>query len=314
MARSNLANRLSDTPIAMHQQKVLIVDDQVLNRAFVAAEIEDFCTPVSAENGAKALKLANRLKPDLILMDINMPGLDGFEVCHQLKSNPHTEDIPIIFVSGMTDTAFEKEGLELGALDYIRKPFDPDILKARVRNQLQLQRQRRTLEKMSNRDGLTDIANRRYFDLSLHREWERMKELRHPLGLLMIDVDAFKSFNDEYGHVTGDRALKLIAQRMEQTLKRSGDLVARYGGEEFACILPHTDNSSARVIGDQLCAAVRDLRIRHSASPASPYVTVSIGCASVLPKETDSFKRLTALADQRLYSAKKAGRNRVVHC
>lgn len=314
MARHTPANRLSDTPVPMHQQKVLIVDDQPLNRAFVAAEIEDLCTPISAENGAKAIKLANRLKPDLILMDINMPGLDGFEVCHQLKSNPQTEDIPVIFVSGVTDPVSEQEGLELGALDYIHKPFNPNILKARVRNQLQLQRQRRALEKVSNRDGLTDIANRRYFDLSLHREWERMKALQHPLALLMIDVDAFKPFNDEYGHVAGDRTLKLVAQCLEQTLKRSGDLAARYGGEEFACILPHTDNSSARIIGDQLCAAVRGLRIRHSASPASPYVTVSIGCASILPQEADSFKRLIALADQRLYSAKKAGRNRVVHC
>ncbi|MBN7769743.1 diguanylate cyclase [Marinobacter daepoensis] len=297
----------------MHQQKVLIVDDQVLNHAFIASEIEDFCTPISADSGAKALKLASRLKPDLILMDINMPGLDGFEVCQQLKSNPQTEDIPVIFLSGMTDIASEKTGLELGALDYIRRPFNPEILKARIWNQLQLQRKRRTLEKMSNRDSLTNIANRRYFDQSLGHEWERMRELKHPLGLLMIDIDAFKPFNDEYGHVTGDKALKRVAQCLNQSLKRSGDLVARYGGEEFACILPHTDKDSARLIGNQLCAAVLDLMIPHGASTVSAYVTISIGSASVYPGETGSIKRLIALADQRLYTAKNTGRNRVVH-
>lgn len=313
MARPNLKSRLSDTPVVMHQQKVLIVDDQILNRAFVASEIEHFCTPVPAESGAKALQLASRLKPDLILMDINMPGLDGFEVCQQLKSNPQTEDIPVIFLSGLTDLASEKAGLELGALDYIRKPFNPEILKARVWNQLQLQRQWRTLEKMSNRDGLTNIANRRYFDRSLQREWERMKELKHPLGLLMIDVDAFKPFNDEYGHVAGDKALKRIAQCLEQSLKRSGDLVARYGGEEFACILPHTNSTSARLIGNQLCAAVQDLMIPHAVSTVSTCVTISIGCASAHPGETGTLKGLITLADQQLYAAKKAGRNRVAY-
>lgn len=313
MVRRSAEHRVTDSPMVRHLQKVLIVDDQIVNRAIVAAEIEGFCTPVPAESGAKALQLASRLKPDLILMDINMPDLDGFEVCQRLKTNPKTQDIPIIFVSGAGDLASERQGLELGALDYIRRPFNPEILKVRIRNQLDQQRQRRTLEKMSQRDGLTDIANRRYFDLTLSQEWEYMRELQHPLGLLMIDVDAFKPFNDHYGHVAGDRALKLIAQCLEKTLKRSGDLCARYGGEEFACILPHTDNTSARLIAEEICGAVHNLRIRHASSPANPYVTVSIGCASLVPSNNDSLNRLMILADKRLYSAKKTGRNRVVH-
>lgn len=314
MAHPSAANRVTDSPAVMHLQKVLIVDDQIVNRAIVAAEIEGFCTPVPAESGTKALHLASRLKPDLILMDINMPDLDGFEVCQRLKANPKTQDIPVIFVSGERDLASEQQGLELGALDYIRRPFNPEILKVRIKNQLNQQRQRRTLEKMSHRDGLTDVANRRYFDLSLLREWEYMRELQHPLGLLMIDVDAFKPFNDHYGHLAGDRALKLIAQCIEQTLKRSGDLCARYGGEEFACILPHTDNASAQLIADDICSAVRNLRIRHEFSQVSRLVTISVGCASLVPNQNDSPKRLMILADKRLYAAKKAGRNRVIHC
>lgn len=293
-------------------QKVLLVDDVPLNLAFAAAEIEDLCVPLLAGSGEQALRMALGERPDLILLDVHMPLMDGFEVCRRLKQNPLTADIAVIFLTALDEETDEEFGLNLGAIDYIAKPFSPAILRARVRNHLLAQKQRLQLQRLTQLDGLTGIANRRRFDQALALQWQRLAELAQPLGLLMVDVDGFKAYNDYYGHLAGDEVLRSVAETLEGHMWRHDDLAARYGGEEFACILPATDLEQAAEVAEAIREAVVDLCIPHAGSPVSDWVSVSIGCASVVPAAESTPRELLAAADDRLYRAKSEGRNRVV--
>lgn len=293
------------------RQKVLLVDDQPVSLAFAAAEIEDICHPIQTQDGNEAFELALIEQPDLILLDVNMPGISGFEICRRLKQDPRTADIAVIFLTVMDEEINEEQGLSLGAIDYIAKPFSPAILRARVRNHLLIQRQRMQLERLAQFDGLTRLANRRSFDQVLKIEWQRLAKLQDPLGLLMIDVDAFKLFNDHYGHQAGDDALEQVAAAINRQMQRKHDLASRYGGEEFACILPHADEHGILLIAEGICDAVQDLRIPHEASPIKPWVTVSIGASSIIPSANSTPMELVAMADQNLYQAKNKGRNQV---
>lgn len=293
------------------RQKVLLVDDQPLSLAFAAAEIEDFCHPILASSGDQALQLAVDEQPDLILLDVNMPDMSGFEVCRRLKSYPQTSDIAIIFLTLLDDEADEERGLSLGAIDYIAKPFSPAILRARVRNHLLIQRQRMQLERLAQFDGLTGLANRRSFDQVLNAEWQRLIKLKDPLSLLLVDVDMFKDFNDHYGHLAGDQALEQVATVISRQMQRKHDLASRYGGEEFACILPHAEHTGARDIAEGIRSAILDLRIPHAASAVGDWVTVSIGVASIYPDADSAPEQLIAEADRCLYQAKNNGRNQV---
>jgi len=241
-----------------------------------------------------------------------MPGLDGYEVCTRLKAEPRTKGIPVIFISGLSDESDEAKGLEIGAIDYITKPFSPPIVRARVRNHLQLKRYQDMLERLSVLDGLTGIANRRRFDETIDHEWLRSRRQGTTLSLIIIDVDCFKAFNDNYGHAAGDECLKKVASVLNDGVKRPGDLVARYGGEEFVVIMPETDAAGAIVIAETLRRSVVSLALPHAFSPAGDVVTISIGGATVVPaRETQGPEGLLKLADTRLYEAKHAGRNRV---
>ena len=293
-------------------QKVLLVDDVPLNLAFAAAEIEDLCVPLLAGSGEQALRMALGERPELILLDVHMPLMDGFEVCRRLKQNPLTADIAVIFLTALDEETDEEFGLNLGAIDYIAKPFSPAILRARVRNHLLAQKQRLQLQRLTQLDGLTGIANRRRFDQALALQWQRLAELAQPLGLLMVDVDGFKAYNDYYGHLAGDEVLRGVAETLEGHMRRHDDLAARYGGEEFACILPATDLEQAAEVAEAIREAVVDLCIPHAGSPVSAWVSVSIGCASVVPAGESTPRELLAAADDRLYRAKSEGRNRVV--
>jgi diguanylate cyclase (GGDEF)-like protein len=291
---------------------VLLVDDVPINLAFAAAEIEDLCVPLLASGGEQALRMALGERPDLILLDVHMPLMDGFEVCRRLKQNPLTADIAVIFLTALDEETDEEFGLNLGAIDYIAKPFSPAILRARVRNHLLAQKQRLQLQRLTQLDGLTGIANRRRFDQALALQWQRLAELAQPLGLLMVDVDGFKAYNDGYGHLAGDEVLRGVAETLEGHMRRHDDLAARYGGEEFACILPATDGAQAARVAEAIRQAVVDLRIPHAGSPACDWVSVSIGCASVVPTPGGTPRELLAAADDLLYRAKSNGRNQVM--
>lgn len=294
------------------KHRILIVDDAATNIEILNEVLGAEYDSLFAMDGATALRLAVEEEPDLILLDVVMPGLDGHEVCMRLKADARTKGIPVIFISGLSDESDEAKGLEIGAIDYITKPFSPPIVRARVRNHLQLKRYQDMLERLSVLDGLTGIANRRRFDETLDHEWLRSRRQGTTMSLIMIDVDCFKAFNDNYGHAAGDECLKRVAGVLAEAVSRPGDLVARYGGEEFVVIMPETDAAGGILIAETLRRSIASLALPHAFSSAGDVVTVSVGGATVIPaRHTQGAEELVKLADTRLYEAKHAGRNRV---
>ncbi|MDW7672533.1 MAG: diguanylate cyclase [Bacillota bacterium] len=295
------------------KQTVLIVDDSAINVHILEKLLEDEVDVKAATDGRTALEIAfSDHPPDLILLDVMMPDVDGYTVCRMLKGAPETRDIPIIFVTALNLDEDEAKGLEMGAIDYIIKPYNAAIVKARVRNHLELKRYRDLLKNASHVDGLTGIANRRRFDETIETEWKRAFRDRKPLSLLMVDIDFFKPYNDAYGHLAGDECLRKIAATLADSLKRPGDLAARYGGEEFACVLPGVDASGAQKIARRIQAAIQELAIPHRGAATHTHVTASIGAATLMPAGRGGWENLVAQADKALYQAKKQGRDRMV--
>lgn len=298
--------------VEMERQKVLVVDDSEANIQLLSEFLSPICSVFFAMNGEEAIRLADTLRPDIILLDVMMPGMDGYEVCRRIKANDSLKDIPIIFVTAMNDDDDEAKGLELGAIDYISKPINPAVVKARVKNHLELKRYRDLLERISLIDGLTGIPNRREFDIHLEEEWRRAGRNGEVISLIMIDIDFFKNYNDHYGHLAGDDCLRKVAKALVSTMKRPGDMVARYGGEEFACILPDTDTQGALNVAELLLNSVSALKIPHTASTVADHVTVSVGVATKRPDSESLYDDLIREADRMLYNAKNQGRNRIV--
>lgn len=293
-------------------QKILIVDDVPMNIKVLAEIIKSPDYEIlAATDGKTALQLSASEKPDLILLDIMMPNIDGYEVCKRLKFDKQTKNIPIIFVTARGEEDDETRGLELGAVDYITKPINPLIVKARVKNHLELKRKRDTLETLSITDGLTGIANRRCFDEFLNFEWIRARRAQSFLSLIMMDIDYFKLFNDNYSHLQGDECLKKIAKALSRSVKRATDLVARYGGEEFSCVLPLTNKKGAFALAHQIQSAIKSLKISHEYSPIAPIVTMSMGIATMIPDRSSPAHVLITAADKALFEAKKNGRNQI---
>jgi diguanylate cyclase (GGDEF)-like protein len=266
-----------------------------------------------ATSGAQALSICNDNPPDLVLLDVVMPGMDGFEVCTKLKASESLRHIPVIFVTAHTDPAQETHGLSLGAVDFISKPVNPAVVRARVQTHLTLKFQSDLLRKLVFLDGLSGVFNRRYFDQQLQTEWARSSRSVTALSLILIDVDFFKAFNDLYGHQTGDDCLRSIAASLKSALKRPADLVARYGGEEFVCILPETAFADAMTLAQDLEQKVQALKIPHEGSSVAPHVTISLGVASTVADApcNGTPAALLSLADGQLYKAKQSGRARV---
>jgi len=317
-SRTNVAVKIMQQLMTQSEDyipTILAVDDVPANLDILVEHFQnDKIHLTVALSGKDALLLANASPPDLILLDIMMPGMDGYEVCRHLKSNPHTKDIPIIFVTAMGDSENEEKGLALGAIDYITKPFVLPVLKARIRNYLELKRKTDLLAELSLLDGLTGVANRRYFDSMLDQEWNRCQRSFKPLSLIMIDVDHFKLYNDYYGHGMGDECLKKITKALRKTLKRPADLLARYGGEEFVVLLPEMNEKEAVNVAEKLCENVAGLLIPHKQSDTKSTVTISLGCASTTPKQDNTAEQLLKQADECLYAAKAQGRDKVVGC
>lgn len=293
-------------------QKVLVVDDVPDNVAVICNVLRGMCDLVIAHNGEDALAQASQHQPDLILLDIRMPQMDGFEVCRRLKADMETTHIPVIFLTALTEPHCEELGLNLGAVDFVTKPFRAPVLQARVRNHLEIARQRQMLQLLSHSDALTGVANRRFFGAQLSREFLRLQRLGQPLSLVMIDVDHFKDYNDHYGHLVGDDCLTQLSQAILSVLQRPGDMLARYGGEEFICMLPHTDLEGAIQVAHGIAQAVKELAVPHEASPLGKHLTVSMGIACMVPSPDNSAQQLLSQADRRLYQAKNAGRDRTV--
>lgn len=291
--------------------KLLIVDDASINIQLLNEALKNDCRIFFATNGRDALKIAATSLPDLILLDVMMPDMDGYEVCRKLKADPVLRAIPVIFITAMSQMEDETAGLELGAVDYITKPFHPSVVRLRVRNHLELKRQRDLLARLSFIDGLTGLANRRGFDEYYEREWRRAHRNGTAISLIMIDIDQFKQFNDTYGHLEGDICLKKVARLLEETLERPADFIARYGGEEFVCVLPETELPGTLVIAEKLRRAVEDEKIPHQSSTVAPQVTISLGVACDTPSTEIEPEELLCRADRLLYQAKLAGRNRV---
>ncbi len=292
--------------------KLLVVDDDPINIQALYRVFADDHQVLMATTGAQALQMCLTRQPDLVLLDVMMPDMDGYEVCRRLKADAATRGIPVIFVTAHNDSAAEAQGLDLGAADFISKPIHPKIVRARVRTQLTVKAHVDLLRHMAFVDGLTGIHNRRHFDTQLAVEWSRASRAGRPLSVLLGDVDFFKKYNDHYGHQAGDDCLRRVATAMRGALKRPADLIARYGGEEFACILPDTDLAGALHLAEELNAAVRGACIEHAASGAASVITMSIGAACQLPgpgMSTGSAAELLRAADQQLYRAKEAGRD-----
>ena len=293
--------------------RLLVVDDQPTNIQVLYRVFADDCQVFMATSGEQALHTAREEAPDVILLDVMMPDMDGYEVCRQLKQDSATRDIPILFVTAHHEAQEEARGLACGAVDFITKPIHPAVVRARVHTHLTLQRQTEVLKRLVFIDALTHAFNRRYFDERLAEEWARAQRTGRPLGLILIDVDYFKQFNDVNGHQRGDDALRQVAQALKGTILRPGDVVCRYGGEEFACLLPDTDLDGALQVAQRMKLAVRDLAIGHPASAVAEVLTISAGVAVRTPTSRGDTAALLALADAQLYRAKAEGRARVCH-
>jgi len=294
------------------RQTLLIADDEPGNIKILLELLRSEYKIRVANNGQKVLKIAlSEEPPDLILLDVMMPELDGYEVCRRLKSDPRTQKIPVIFITGKIAEQDEIQGFEAGAVDYITKPFSSVVVKARVKTHIELKQARDYLENRSLQDGLTGIANRRRFNEHLENAWDFTCREALPLSLIIIDIDHFKLFNDNYGHQAGDVCLTQIAQKLSAPLRRKTDLIARYGGEEFGCILPMTMLDNAIMIAEGFRADILSLQIPHAYSSTGSCVTISQGVATIFPTKGSLPGSLINAADEALYRSKETGRNKV---
>ncbi|MBX3607885.1 MAG: diguanylate cyclase [Piscinibacter sp.] len=310
------------------EAEVLLVDDDPGTIQLLARILGGQARLRFATCGEDALALARSAPPDLILLDAEMPGMDGFEVCRSLKADPALQHVAVVFVTARSGVEFEVTGFDLGASDFIAKPISEPLVMARVKTQLRVKQLTDELRRLSSLDALTEVMNRRGFDEALEREWARARRNGAPVSLLMIDVDHFKRFNDRHGHPAGDAALRGVAQALRSASLRPADVVARFGGEEFVMLLPETPRAGAHRVAQRVHRAVRALGLPHGDSPTATEVTVSIGVSSWDAESAgwidtgpesrfqDDMARgmrpaiLVQAADQALYAAKRAGRNR----
>ena len=289
---------------------ILVVDDMTTTLLLLHDLLKDTYEVKIAKSGTKALEILESPNDiDLILLDIEMPDINGYDVCKRIKNNETIKNIPIIFITGRTSQEDEEYGLNLGAIDYITKPFNKAIVKLRIKNYLDLKIKNDMLEKLSMYDGLTNIRNRRFFDETFEKTFSEIKRDKKSLAVLMIDIDFFKPYNDNYGHGQGDETLRKVAKALEKTIKRASDFVARYGGEEFVILLKDINKDGVEAVANNLLNAIRELKITHEFSKIENYVTISIG-ASFYNSNSDVTKlELLLKADETLYNVKNSGRN-----
>ena len=302
-------NNLND-PISneLKQSKILLVDDCIDSLEPLIFSLKNLYEVHSANNGADAIALANEHNFDLILLDVVMPNMTGYDVCRILKENSGTADTPVIFLTGQSDSNFETQGLTLGAVDYILKPASLSVVLTRVRAHLLRTLQQRKLTRLTYIDHLTQIPNRRRLNERLKLEQKRALRSGKPLSVLLIDIDHFKKYNDRFGHLAGDQCLTKVAKALQACQRRPSDIISRFGGEEFAVLLPDTDEDGALHVATNMLKSIKALEADGTSEAA---VTISIGAATMLTGKKLSPIQLLDAADKMLYSAKKLGRNRV---
>ena len=289
---------------------ILVVDDMTTTLLLLHDLLKDTYEVKIAKSGTKALEILESPNDiDLILLDIEMPDINGYDVCKRIKNNETIKNIPIIFITGRTSQEDEEYGLNLGAIDYITKPFNKAIVKLRIKNYLDLKIKNDMLEKLSMYDGLTNIKNRRFFDETFEKTFSEIKRDKKSLAVLMIDIDFFKLYNDNYGHGQGDETLRKVAKALEKTIKRASDFVARYGGEEFVILLKDINKDGVEAVANNLLNAIRELKITHEFSKIENYVTVSIGVSYYNSSSDITKLELLLKADETLYNVKNSGRN-----
>lgn len=319
---------------------ILAIDDNPTNLNVIADYLDGVGGKVLLKkDGESGILLAIRKRPDIILLDIMMPGIDGYETCRRLKSDPATQSIPVIFTSALNETVDKVKAFESGGVDFIGKPFQVEEILARVETHLKLTRIQKRLEqknlllkeeitkhrlteealgkvneklqKLATLDGLTQVANRRRFEEYFYQEWQRAFREKRPISIIMCDIDDFKPYNDAYGHQAGDECLQQVSQAMSAAAMRPGDLVTRYGGEEFTLILPNTKIDGANDVAQEIKRKLQAQQIPHCQSSVDDCVTLSMGIASIVPTNEYPPNKLIEFADQALYHAKTSGKNRI---
>ncbi|RKI66408.1 diguanylate cyclase [bacterium 1xD42-67] len=292
-------------------KKILIVDDSATQAARLRSILDDEYDVSVAQTAEEGLRRILEESFSLILLDVVMPGMDGFTLLKKLQEEAATWDVPVILITSLSDAEHEQRGLVLGAVDYITKPFKPLIIKARVDTHIKLYDYRRQVEQQSMTDQLTGIANRRRYERYSIMKWDEAVRLHVPFSVCIFDIDRFKAYNDTFGHPAGDKVIAAVAKTAASHMQRSTDLLARYGGEEFVAIF--LGDSAAESFGHlkKIRQAVEDLHIPH-APAVSQWVTVSIGGTTVVPEAEDCYASYLKIADTMLYDAKRHGRNQVV--
>ena len=298
--------------MAESKNTILIVDDENANLKVLTHILGSEYTIFTATSGASSIEKAREFAPDLILLDILMPEMDGYAVLREIKKDKDIQKIPVIFITGLDSEEDEEKGLTLQAADYITKPFSSINVKLRVRNQIQIVNQMRTIERLSMIDYLTNIPNRRSFEDRLKMEWKQAIREKTPISILVLDLDKFKDINDSYGHQQGDIILQTIAGMFPQSFRRPGDFAARWGGEEFVVLLPNTPLEGALDVAEKIRADIEKTSIL-TLNGFRILITLSIGINSLIPTNETSIDAFISNADKALYTAKEAGRNKVIH-
>ena len=292
-------------------EKILIVDDSALQAAKLKSILDDEYDVSVAQTAEEGLRRASDEDFSLILLDVVMPGMDGFTLLKKLQERIITQNVPVILITSLSDVENEQRGLVLGAVDYIVKPFHSLIVKARVNTHIKLYHYRRQVEEQSMTDQLTGVANRRKYDGYSLTKWQEAARLQVPFSICMFDIDHFKKYNDTFGHPAGDKVIAAVAKTASARLNRSTDFFARYGGEEFVAICMGDPSKKIFEHLKKIRQAVEDLHIPHSPD-VSKWVTVSVGGITVVPAAESAYGVYLKIADAMLYDAKKQGRNRVV--
>ena len=293
----------------MGKRNILIIEDTPVQIRVLDQILSGTYDIKAATNGRKGLELAQKHPIDLILLDIVMEDMTGYEVLEELRKSEKTKNIPVIFITAMDSSQDEVRGLTAGAVDYITKPFVDEIVRLRIGLHIKVIEQMQVIESLSLYDSLTGIRNRRSFNMCMQEEWKVATENGQCISMIMLDVDHFKKFNDTYGHLGGDICLKLVSEAL-RNMNRETDYVFRWGGEEFVILLPKTHVDAAEALAERIREAVSQVPITLE-DGAVTNVTISLGVSTIYPQEGDRVEDFCDKIDKALYKAKEKGRNRV---